>query len=816
MKVREIIKDNTEWIPNERYDEVKPLVSVILPTYSRAKSGLLKQCIESVLNQSFQRLELIIVIDASTDGTIEICKRYQKKDPRVNIILHKKNVGLPAISCYEGYCKTRGDYIAWIFDDNEWKLDAISKTFDFMEMNDVKASYGITQFKDPLTDNIIRLGNIKDGIENILFFTNYIGNGAVVLHREVIETVGLYDPHLSLTRICDWDFWRRIIDHYKFEYTGIEFTFEYGPQQTDSLGNRYKRDQWFERERWSHRNNDELLLDSYLDIDIAEYSESSSSHYLKCLYETLEQYEKKFWFDKKELENIKSARPNYNHRYGLVICDGKSASLISFTRCSNSNITLLYSYAIRNIHSAIGYCDFMVFVRNIFMDYLNKLASDLKIPVYYYVDDNYKELMIDYYDPTINLLGSQTTRKNLKQFSGVIVSSKTLQNYFQKSRLHKDIILLPPVGKEKISKKTDHSLITIGFMGGSFRMTVFEKCVIPSIRKIAKKQPLRLICPCTPETEEDFLKYETNNLEIIPFYRTLNFDYLLNEYNKIGVDIIVHCGGNQKNNIYKTMNVLLHAVTLGAALIVSDVEPYNTPSEELDGCYLMVRNTPEAWESALRNLIENQQLRQSVVSKAENYCNHHYAEEIVWKDFEHEIVNLPFHDDFFMLKRFEKYTEWITINASINESHLVTTRYKPFVPEELCFSGEIKGKRRYGFEAPGLQIREAGLLFAVIGKCEGTIDLVFSKKSKPDEKVLIQLDIENLVKDNYTNFNFPSPMVVKKGELIYMDIEIKYTSKHGYVGLFETAANRTFMYKVMNKLNHPLPGKNALFIDCRE
>ena len=78
MNVKDIIGKNSEWIPNRSYDDVKPLITVILPTYSRAKSGLLKRCIDSILKQSFRRLELIIVIDGSTDGTLDICKKYME------------------------------------------------------------------------------------------------------------------------------------------------------------------------------------------------------------------------------------------------------------------------------------------------------------------------------------------------------------------------------------------------------------------------------------------------------------------------------------------------------------------------------------------------------------------------------------------------------------------------------------------------------------------------------------------------------------------------------------------------------------------
>ena len=199
MKVRDIIADNSIWMPNKKYKEIRPLISVLLPIYSRAKSGHLKSCLDSLLNQSFRRFELIIVIDASLDGIYHICKHYMERDPRINIILHKKSIDLPAVSTYEAYMKARGEYVAYAFDDNNWELNALAKTYDYMEENGVKASYGIARVRDPDTQQIVEFGRDRKIVNDTIWMGNQIGMGSVVLHHEVLETVGLHDPHLSLT-----------------------------------------------------------------------------------------------------------------------------------------------------------------------------------------------------------------------------------------------------------------------------------------------------------------------------------------------------------------------------------------------------------------------------------------------------------------------------------------------------------------------------------------------------------------------------------------------------------------------------------------
>lgn len=68
----------------------KAIISVIVPVYN-VKSYLCR-CLESILNQTYQLLEVIIVDDGSTDGSSEICDEFEKKDSRVTVY-HKENGG---------------------------------------------------------------------------------------------------------------------------------------------------------------------------------------------------------------------------------------------------------------------------------------------------------------------------------------------------------------------------------------------------------------------------------------------------------------------------------------------------------------------------------------------------------------------------------------------------------------------------------------------------------------------------------------------------------------------------------------------------
>lgn len=94
---------------------LRPLISIIIPVYNTEK--YLNRCVESVLNQSYHNLEIILVNDGSTDNSGQICDEYQAKDPRVAVI-HKQNQGVSKARS-TGIEVARGEYIVFV-DSDDW------------------------------------------------------------------------------------------------------------------------------------------------------------------------------------------------------------------------------------------------------------------------------------------------------------------------------------------------------------------------------------------------------------------------------------------------------------------------------------------------------------------------------------------------------------------------------------------------------------------------------------------------------------------------------------------------------------------------
>ena len=111
------------------YTHTSPLVSVIMLTYNRA--NLVPYAIQSILNQTYQNFELIIINDASTDNTSDIISKYAK-DPRIKIITNTTNKGI-VYNRNLGIKLSQGKYISWLDDDDLAEKNKLEEQVKFLE-----------------------------------------------------------------------------------------------------------------------------------------------------------------------------------------------------------------------------------------------------------------------------------------------------------------------------------------------------------------------------------------------------------------------------------------------------------------------------------------------------------------------------------------------------------------------------------------------------------------------------------------------------------------------------------------------------------
>ena len=196
-----------------------PTVSVIIPTYNRA--GVVGRAIQSVLHQTFQDFELIVVDDGSLDNTREIVREFQKQDRRITYIGHNKNKG-GATARNTGIRASRGKYIAFLDSDDEWLAKKLEKQLTFFEQGEcpeLGVVYTGVRYKSDrkgtaLADTMPRL---RGWVYSNLLWQNRVGTTSTpLIKKSCFNHVGLFDEQLPSKQ--DRDMWIRIARKYTFDF----------------------------------------------------------------------------------------------------------------------------------------------------------------------------------------------------------------------------------------------------------------------------------------------------------------------------------------------------------------------------------------------------------------------------------------------------------------------------------------------------------------------------------------------------------------------------------------------------------------------
>jgi glycosyltransferase involved in cell wall biosynthesis len=193
-----------------------PKVSVIIITYNRAH--LLGAAMTSVLNQTFQDFELIVVDDASQDNTADVVRSF--RDDRIRYIRHDTNKRV-AGARNTGLQNSMGEYIAFLDDDDEWLPEKLQRQVDLLDSCSpvVGGVYtGFIQVDRSTGKTLMRIVPSKRGIIfEDMFIENCIGTASVVLLRKkCFAKIGLFDENISYGE--DYDMWLRISREFQFEY----------------------------------------------------------------------------------------------------------------------------------------------------------------------------------------------------------------------------------------------------------------------------------------------------------------------------------------------------------------------------------------------------------------------------------------------------------------------------------------------------------------------------------------------------------------------------------------------------------------------
>lgn len=171
-----------------------PKVSVIVPTCNRPH--LIRRTIDSILKQTFQDFEIIVVDDGMKERAEEVVKSFG--DSRIRYIHHETNKGGGAAR-NTGIKVAQGEYIAFLDDDDEWSPDKLERQIKAMDKSGDDVGFCFTAITQIL-DNEERSTNIEDGVidyyEKSLTTFKRVLTSALLVKKEVFERVGYFDEKL--------------------------------------------------------------------------------------------------------------------------------------------------------------------------------------------------------------------------------------------------------------------------------------------------------------------------------------------------------------------------------------------------------------------------------------------------------------------------------------------------------------------------------------------------------------------------------------------------------------------------------------------
>lgn len=221
-----------------------PLVSICIPTYNGQK--FLEACLDSVVNQTYKNIEIIIVDDRSKDNTIEIIERYTAKDSRIKLYCNEINLGLVGNwnKCLEF---ATGEWIKFLFQDDFFTSDCIEIMVNSLSDSDEIVTSGRRLILDESLDaatkkysinetlTFEKLGIISNEpvyitpqkiakfiVDNI--YINFIGEPTVIMFKkEVVKELGTFNP--DLIQICDLEYFLRIACNYGIKYIPQPLTY---------------------------------------------------------------------------------------------------------------------------------------------------------------------------------------------------------------------------------------------------------------------------------------------------------------------------------------------------------------------------------------------------------------------------------------------------------------------------------------------------------------------------------------------------------------------------------------------------------------
>ena len=191
------------------------LVSIIIPYYKKKK--YIKKTIKSIINQTYQNLEIIIIYDDPNTNDLDFIKYLKNLDSRIKLIINVKNIGA-GLSRNKGIQIAKGKYISFLDSDDLWKKDKLKKQLKIMKKKNLSishTSYEIIEKNDKIIGH--RAARTFNNVDSLLRSCD-IGLSTVIIKRSILKKSECFS---SMKTKEDFVFWLELLNK-NFKIYGIQ------------------------------------------------------------------------------------------------------------------------------------------------------------------------------------------------------------------------------------------------------------------------------------------------------------------------------------------------------------------------------------------------------------------------------------------------------------------------------------------------------------------------------------------------------------------------------------------------------------------
>ena len=247
-------------------------VSVLIPTFNRA--DVLKRAIDSVLAQSYEELECIVIDDASTDETSRLLKSYS--DPRLKVVIHDKNFGVSKAR-NSGFEVSKGEWIALLDSDDEWLPHRLESQLALAKLRpELPLIHGeelwVRKGKRVNPKKIHQKSGGK--IFKRCLHLCLISPSATIMKRSLYEEMGGFREDYPVCE--DYELWLRVTARYEVGFIPDPIITKYGGHD-DQLSAKYKA-----MDFWRVKAMDEIFRNSEYSLNQEQENELREVLLRKC------------------------------------------------------------------------------------------------------------------------------------------------------------------------------------------------------------------------------------------------------------------------------------------------------------------------------------------------------------------------------------------------------------------------------------------------------------------------------------------------------------------------------------------------------